>query len=99
AQSARRSFPTRRSSDLSWSSPRASWPRVFCCLKDPGAQASGGSMNLILTAYDDDQRILINWNNVCYLERIRFMLPPEACAPGSRSEEHTSELQSLRHLV
>jgi hypothetical protein len=25
-------------------------------------------MNLILTAYDDELRVLVNWNNVCYVE-------------------------------
>ena len=25
-------------------------------------------MNLILTAYDGEQRVLVNWNNVCYVD-------------------------------
>lgn len=25
-------------------------------------------MNLILTQYDDDRQILINWDNICYVE-------------------------------
>jgi len=30
--------------------------------------SEGGIVNLILTLHGDEQRVLVNWNNVCYVE-------------------------------
>src|SRR5262245_63457957 len=82
------SFPTRRSSDLT--SPPARSP-VRSCITVPGDPARRATCT---TSTVGCRKIVAGaW----FHSRLR---PTERCSSiSSRSEEHTSELQSLRHLV
>src|SRR5205814_9165603 len=92
------SFPTRRSSDLGrLRSPWAATPKR----NHPGIlifslflpTISGMPMSPVTGTLTSAHRILTTWQpRECVFCRLMQTLP-------YRSEEHTSELQSLRHLV
>src|SRR5438045_6124454 len=85
------SFPTRRSSDLRPPrdsgpvSPKARFPSALApAIMTPGE--SGGDLSMIIRAW------VLSVGAVLAVGTLPAGEPP-------RSEEHTSELQSLRHLV
>src|SRR5205814_10596271 len=83
------SFPTRRSSDLMRVAPPEGWRRVITATQRSTAIPTQSNPDLRL-AMDPGSRTV----TVALMRGLR--------CPGKRdlrSEEHTSELQSLRHLV
>src|SRR5205823_13041245 len=87
------SFPTRRSSDLTPREVRiqllASHPEPHCTF-EIGVRARDGWHRLIGKAYATDHHYVYQ-----VMERLRYA----GLGPEDRSEEHTSELQSLAYLV
>src|SRR5205814_5391743 len=79
------SFPTRRSSDLR----RVAVPR-----RQPPAAAGGGRAGVALVPLVPSRRWCPD-----RLSHAARRPGPRRQDGGARSEEHTSELQSLRHLV
>src|SRR5205814_10386306 len=91
-------FPTRRSSDLSKTKPLARFQRKLVFIgstgtgrniADLGATPLENVAPLIMEHFNIANSILMN----------RFIRRSSYPAETGRSEEHTSELQSLRHLV
>src|SRR5205814_8448213 len=87
------SFPTRRSSDLV--NPDAVTGPVR-----PLAQIRRTPISLAtITALRDSTRAYLSRNGFAPPERDQEKASAQLAQPRRRSEEHTSELQSLRHLV
>src|SRR5438045_666349 len=88
------SFPTRRSSDLM----RPIGP--IRPIQGPRCRAPGPGYNAPSTSRSHPQPRPLGGQHA-HLGSSRFLVRrPRPCVfPGPRSEEHTSELQSLRHLV
>src|SRR5437899_4477788 len=82
------SFPTRRSSDLSYG------VTLTVSDKDSGSGTDSKTVNVV----DVAPGVTINGAPVSSAEGTAVMLTSTVSGTG-RSEEHTSELQSLRHLV
>src|SRR5205814_8801774 len=82
------SFPTRRSSDLTrrWPSPLKEMLTAFFWVSWDRASVSRALRNSLSIV---GLRKRNRWTSLSLHERM----------PSERSEEHTSELQSLRHLV
>src|SRR5205814_5771055 len=86
-------FPTRRSSDLVAPAPPRGRPRVF---------VSHGTADTVLPIDQCSRRIVPRLRQASYDVMYQEFEGPHTVPPEiaeSRSEEHTSELQSLRHLV
>src|SRR5205814_3127245 len=87
------SFPTRRSSDLSEKGIRIpdAYQEAIEKWKYPeGLESYNGRITWMMDFVPDAQEDLA---------RIRKIINSEVPLNDKRSEEHTSELQSLRHLV
>src|SRR5205814_5555753 len=87
------SFPTRRSSDLT--------PDNVTAWQDVPAVPAAAFKELPLTCFPPEQAVLyFTTSGTTQAERqgTHYLLTPRLYN-ASRSEEHTSELQSLRHLV
>src|SRR5205814_6017124 len=82
------SFPTRRSSDLGWLtiSPLIYRRGTTCFKRSSGLSLTGKSVS------KNAETCIAPSRRSCH----RISAPPSVLG---RSEEHTSELQSLRHLV
>src|SRR5262245_45363228 len=91
------SFPTRRSSDLP-----VDTEEVFGVLHEPD-QPSGVSIALTHGAGSNFEAPLLIRLAQAFAAAgctvLRYDLPFRRNQKGGRSEEHTSELQSLRHIV
>src|SRR5205814_10330873 len=90
-----RSFPTRRSSDLRSSSSPTSASFILCCPSKKNGFVTTATVNAP-----------ISFEILATIGAAPVPVPPPSpqviktmSAPFTRSEEHTSELQSLRHLV
>src|SRR5205814_9294996 len=85
------SFPTRRSSDLHRLYPE---PKAFASPTPGGIPSTPGELPAKPAATGCPRQVLNPGGGTC-------ARTAASCCPrhGQRSEEHTSELQSLRHLV
>src|SRR5205823_7273172 len=93
------SFPTRRSSDLSLSTSRCITTVAGCIQRwVTSAQPNMNrrrtvSLNLMSTKRGEVHAVRFE-----FLQLQRFLMSPGLLVLGLRSEEHTSELQSLAYL-
>src|SRR5205814_8536687 len=86
-------FPTRRSSDLYENSSRSHFFGTdIWSTANPANSQGTGWVGRYLSTLSPPLDPLIAWNTT-------GDTPHAMQYPGLRSEEHTSELQSLRHLV
>src|SRR5205823_9978733 len=86
------SSPTRRSSDLELAA------RVTAAVRVGGRRWNlriDDSIDVMLPEENPDSA----WNRLAELERISLLLKRDVQTVDLRSEEHTSELQSLAYLV
>src|SRR5205814_10200657 len=86
------SFPTRRSSDLCTRGTASCAPSCRFSCRD-GSSCSAGAANACTDGQTDNYALTAFnlWTQSTYC--------PDSWRGDSRSEEHTSELQLLRHLV
>src|SRR5205814_5982615 len=89
-----RSFPTRRSSDLSASLTSEQRRRLWRGGLLEAEQMTPAQRVLFAAAVREDNRI-----RPTALNPLDWTTSGFSMHPGERSEEHTSELQSLRHPV
>src|SRR5205085_11448753 len=85
------SFPTRRSSDL----VRTARAKVNLWLNVVGRRADGYHLLDMLVGFTD----LADEVEASTSDSLSLTFDSSATAPGARSEEHTSELQSQSNLV
>src|SRR5205814_8345574 len=91
-----RSFPTRRSSDL------MTWPLTFEYFRpSTGTKTACGQSAAAVRSGMAERTPNLRASYEAALTTPRSLGPPPPTTTGlpRRSEEHTSELQSLRHLV
>src|SRR5205814_7458222 len=87
------SFPTRRSSDLCW--------RSACCSRSMSRRAARKRRRVACRGEGDLLAVAPRGAGTASLRPVprRRLAAGRAANATERSEEHTSELQSLRHLV
>src|SRR5205814_8933907 len=93
------SFPTRRSSDLSAAELRGLIDRTRFAISTEETRYYLNGIYLHATKSNEVPVIRAVATDGHRLARVEITAPEGAAGmPGIRSEEHTSELQSLRHL-